>query len=167
VRAILVGAAAVIAAAAAILAFRTDAPAGGDLPYVSRGALRGIAIRSGAVEDMPIGRDVAAAVIRHSVFLDEGPAPEPEAFPVRATGHIARGPIPASPTGQVVIPLVEDAPAWLVVWRGLRGGTLERFGDWPADQLVDAVFLVDGVTADCCWVTLFVAGDTRLEERSD
>jgi hypothetical protein len=125
--------------------------------------LRGVAVRAGDAADTSIGRDVAVEVIRRSVFLDDGPEPEPEAFPVRATGRIPRAPSPASPTGQVVVPLVEDAPAWLVVWRGLRGDTLERFGDWPADELVDAVFLVDGATGDCCWATLFVPGDARLD----
>ena len=160
-RAALVAAAALVTVVAAIVAVRTDAPAGPELPYVSDGELRGIAIRPGAAADTPIAREVAVAVIRRAVFLDEGADPEPDVFPVRATGRIARGPIPASPTGQIVVPLVEDAPAWLVVWLGLRGRTLERFGDWPADELVDAVFLVDGVTGDCCWVTLFVSGDAR------
>ena len=162
-RATLVAAAALTAVGAATLAVLTDAPAGGDLPYVSEGELRGIAIRAGTVGDMPVDRDAAVSVIRRAVFLDEGPERAPETFPVRATGRIARGPIPASPTGQVVVPLVEDAPAWLVVWRGLSGDTLERQGDWPADELVDAVFLVDGATGDCCWVTLFVSGAARLD----
>ena len=162
-RAIVVAAATVVAAAAAVLDGLADGPVESGLPYVSDGRLRDIAIRPGGASTVPIGPGVAVAVIRRSVFLDEGPVPEPQAFPVRATGRIARGPIPASPTGQVVVPLVEDAPAWLVVWRGLRGDTLERFGDWPADELVDAVFLVDGVTGDCCWVTLFVSGEARLD----
>jgi len=59
------------------------------------------------------------------------------------------------------VPLVEDAPAWLVVWRGLRDDTL---GDWPTEALVDAVFLVDGATGDCCWATRFLVGDARLEQ---
>jgi hypothetical protein len=166
-RAILAASAALVLTAAVILAVVTEAPPGGALPSLSTGELHGIAIRRGAAADMRVGRDVAVAAIRRSVFLDEGPQPEPETFPVRATGHIARYPIQASSTGQVVVPLVEDEPAWLVVWRGLPGATLERFGDWPADALVDAVFLVEGTTGDCCWATLFLSGERRLEQRLD
>ena len=61
------------------------------------------------------------------------------------------------------MPREENVPAWLVVWRGLDGAALEdRFGAWPEGSVVDAVFLVDGVSGDCCWVTLFLAGDARL-----
>jgi hypothetical protein len=141
-----------------------DLPAA-ELPPLSTGELNGIAILQGAAADTRVGRDVAIAAIRRSVFLREGPEPEPETYPVRATGHIARYPIQASPTGQVVVPLIEDEPAWLVVWRGLRGDTLGRFGDWPSHALVDAVFLVDGATGDCCWATLFLSGKRRLEQR--
>jgi hypothetical protein len=165
VRSTFVASAAIALAAAAIMAVWTHAPTGDELPALSSEELHGIAIRPGATADTFIARDAAVAVIRHSVFLDEGPAPEPETFPVHATGRIARAPIQASPTGQVVVPLVEDAPAWLVVWRGLRGDTLERFGDWPPAALVDAVFLVDGATGDCCWTTLFLSGDGRLQQR--
>jgi hypothetical protein len=164
VRRILVASAAITLAAAASLSIRTPAPAGDGLPMLSSDALRGILIRPAVAADVPIARDVAVAVIRRSVFLDEGPESGPETFPVLATGRIARGPIQASATGQVVVPLVEDAPAWLVVWRGLRGDTLERFGDWAPEALVDAVFLVDGATGDCCWATRFLAGDARLEQ---
>ena len=163
-RRILVASAAITLAAAAILATRTYAPGGDALPTLSADELRGIAIRQALPADVPIARHVAVAVIRRSVFLDEGPEPRPETFPVLATGRIARGPIQASATGQVVVPLVEDAPAWLVVSRGLRGDTLERFGDWSPDALVDAVFLVDGASGDCCWATRFLAGDARLEQ---
>ena len=160
-RSFVVASAAVVLAGAAIMAVRT--PAHG-LPALSSRELNGIVIRSGSAGDAHVTRDVAVAVIRRSVFLDEGPEHEPETFPVLATGRIARGPIQASATGQVVVPLVEDAPAWLVVWRGLRGDTLERFGDWAPEALVDAVFLVDGATGDCCWATRFLAGDARLEQ---
>ena len=166
-RSILAAAAAVTLAAAAILAVRTQASGGDELPPLSTRDLRGIAIRPAAPPDTPFPRDGAVEVIRRSVFLGGGPKAEPEAFPVLATGRIARAPVQASPTGTVVVPLAEDAPAWLVVWRGLRGDTLERFGDWPPDALVDAVFLVDGATGDCCWATRFLAGDARLGQRQD
>jgi hypothetical protein len=162
-RSAIAAAAAVTLAAAAILAVRTQAPAGDELP-LSKGGLNGIALRPATAPDIPVTRDAAVEVIRRSVFLGEGPEPEPETFPVLATGRIARAPIQSSPTGQVVVPLVEDAPAWLVVWRGLRGDTLERFGDWPPDVRVDAVFLVEGATGDCCWATRFLSGDARLEQ---
>jgi hypothetical protein len=163
-RPILVAVATFTLAAAAIMAVRTLASLDDELPALSRKELRGVVIRPAADADVRVTREGAVAVIRRSVFLDEGPEHEPETFPVLATGRIARAPIQASPTGQVVVPLVHDAPAWLVVWRGLRGDTLERFGDWPPEALLDAVFLVDGATGDCCWATRFLAGDARLEQ---
>ena len=70
---------------------------------------------------------------------------------------------PAAREGRAPSAVQQNVPAWLVVWRGLNGATLdERFGVWPEGSLVDAVFLVDGVTGDCCWVTRFLAGDSRL-----
>jgi hypothetical protein len=164
-RPILVAFAAFTLAAAGIMAASTPTRVDDELPALSPNELRGIVIRPGADADVGVAREVAVTVIRRSVFLDEGPEHEPETFPVLATGRIARAPIQASPTGQVVVPLVEDAPAWLVVWRGLRGDTLERFGDWPSAALVDAVFLVDGATGDCCWATRFLAGDARVGQR--
>jgi hypothetical protein len=163
-RPILVAVATFTLAAAAIMAVRTLASLDDELPALSRKELRGVVIRPAADADVRVTRDVAVGLILRSVFLEEGPEHEPETFPVLATGRIARAPIQASPTGQVVVPLIEDAPAWLVVWRGLRGDTLERFGDWPPEALVDAVFLVDGVTGDCCWATRFLTGDARLAQ---
>jgi hypothetical protein len=117
----------------------------------------------GAAAGAPIDREVAIDVVRDSVFLGEAPAVEPTALPVLVSGRIARGPIQPSPTGEVLVPREENVPAWLVVWRGLDGAALEdRFGAWPEGSVVDAVFLVDGVSGDCCWVTLFLAGDARL-----
>jgi hypothetical protein len=166
-RPILVAFAASTLAAAGIMAVIAQARVDDELPALSQKELRGIVIRPGVAADVRVAREDAVAVIRRSVFLDEGPMDEPETFPVLATGRIARAPIQASPTGQVVVPLVANAPAWLVVWRGLRGDTLERFGDWPPEVLVDAVFLVDGATGDCCWATRFLAGDARLGQRKD
>jgi hypothetical protein len=163
-RSIVVASAAAILAGAVIMAVGTHAPADHGLPALSSKDLSGIVIRPGRAAEARVTREVAVAVTRRSVFLDDGPEDEPETFPVLATGRIARAPIQASPTGQVVVPLVEDAPAWLVVWRGLQGETLERFGDWPPEALVDAVFLVDGATGDCCWATRFLSGDARLEQ---
>ena len=163
-RSLVAAAAAVTLAAAAILAVRTQ-PGGNEVSALSTRDLRGIAVRPAAAPDVPFPRDGAVEVIRRSVFLGEGPKTEPDTFPMPATGRIARAPIQASPTGQVVVPLLEDAPAWLVVWRGLHGDTLERFGDWPPDARVHAVCLVDGATGDCCWVTRFLAGDARLDRR--
>jgi hypothetical protein len=161
-RAVLVALAAATLTCAGVLAVRTDEPASGGLPDWVPEKLGEIAIGPGAVDRASIGADAAVAVVRHAVFLDRPPQPEPVVVPVSASGRIARYPIEPSPTGQLVIPLVEKAPAWLVVWRGLRGDTLERFGDWSDTTLVDAVFLVDGATGDCCWATRFLAGGARL-----
>ena len=147
---------------AALLAVRTDAPVDSAFPSWVPAELGGLAIRRGAVEDVPVERDVAVEVVRQAVFLGDAPEPEPLVFPTLVSGRIARYPIPASPSGEVDVPKVEDVPAWLVVWRGLEGDTLERFGDWRDDTLVDAVFVVDGETGDCCWLTRFLAGDSRL-----
>ena len=147
---------------AALLAVRTDVSVDSAFPSWVPPELGGLAIRRGAVEDVPVEPDVAVEVVRQAVFLGDGPETEPLTFPALVSGRIARYPIPAGPSGQVIVPMVEDVPAWLVVWRGLRGGTLDRFGDWPDDTLVDAVFVVDGETGDCCWLTRFLAGDSRL-----
>ncbi len=113
--------------------------------------------------DAPIEREVAIDVVRNAVFLGEAPPQEPTTLPVLVSGRIARDPVPPSPSGEVIVPREENVPAWMVVWRGLDSATLdERFGAWPEGALVDAVFLVDGVTGDCCWVTRFLAGDSRL-----
>jgi hypothetical protein len=125
--------------------------------------LGAIAIRPAAPERVAIERAAAVDVVLTSVFLGDGPREQPLAYPLLASGRIARYPIPPSPTGEVDVPTVRDVPAWLVVWRGLDAGTLdERFGVWPDGALVDAVFVVDGETGDCCWFTRFLSGSARF-----
>jgi hypothetical protein len=161
-RVALVAVAAATLAFASVLAARSSQEASPGLPDWVPASLGGITIDPGASDEAAIGADAAVAVVRHAVFLDEGPQTAPEVYPVRSSGRIARYPIEPSPTGQVLVPLVEDAPSWLVVWRGLAGRRLARFGDWPDAARVDAVFLVDGATGDCCWVTRFLSGSSRL-----
>jgi hypothetical protein len=148
---------------AAVLTVRTDAPARAAFPSWVPGELGGLTIRPGAVGDLSFEREAAIDVVRQAVFLGVGPESEPLSFPTLVTGRVPLYPIAPSPSGQVVVPRVEDVPAWLVVWRGLEGETLdERFGAWPDGALVDAVFLVDGVTGDCCWFTRFLSSESSL-----
>jgi hypothetical protein len=161
VRALLVTLGAVALVVAAVGAVLDDRGIGDSLPSWVPGEIGGFELRAAA--GAPIDREVALYVVRDAVFLGEAPAPEPTTLPVLVSGRIARGPVQPSPTGEVVVPREENVPAWLVVWRGLDVAALdERFGAWPDGSLVDAVFLVDGVTGDCCWVTRFLAGDSRL-----
>ena len=158
----LVALALVILGAAGILAARAEPPPGSAFPSWVPSKLGSLSIRPGAPATVPIERDVAVEVVRRSVFLEEGPESDPLVLPALVSGPVALYPVLPSPTGEVAVPDVDDAPAWLVVWRGLPGDTLERFGDWPGGAAVDAVFLVDGQTGDCCWFTRFLAGGSRL-----
>jgi hypothetical protein len=137
---------------------RSDAPEPA-LPAWIPPQIGGFVIGELVAGDVRIGREAAIEAVRSAVFLGEGPGPDPDAFPVRVDGPIGHD--PAASSGQT-LDLVVSAPAWLVVWRGLPGGTLERFGEWLDDEPVDAVFLVDGQTADCCWLTRFLTGAARL-----
>jgi hypothetical protein len=161
VRALVVTLAAVALAVAAVGTALDDGSARSSLPPWVPEELGGFELS--AASGAPVDREVAIGVVRDSVFLGEAPSPQPTTLPVLVSGRIARGPIAPSPTGEVIVPREENVPAWLVVWRGLDSAALdERFGAWPDGSLVDAVFLVDGVTGDCCWVTRFLAGDSRL-----
>ena len=148
---------------AAIATARTDRPPGAGSPPWLPARLGSLTVQPGVAEKMPIEAGGAIGSVRHSVFLGRGPASKPLVFPVLVTGRIARAPIPPSPSGELGIPKSEDLPAWLVVWRGLDGDALDaRLGSWPPGTLVDAVFLVDGGTGDCCWFSGFLQGVSRL-----
>ena len=137
--------------------------ASGTYPSWIPSKLGAIALRPAAPEAVRIERVTAVGVVRASVFLGEGPQQEPLVYPVLASGRIAPYPIQPSTTGNVDVPMVRDVPAWLVVWRGLDARTLdERLGVWPDGALVDAVFVVDGQTGDCCWFTRFLSGSARF-----
>ena len=141
---------------------RVDA-SGSTYPTWIPSKLGAIALRPAAPEAVAIERGTAVGAVRAAVFLGEGPQQEPLAYPLLASGRIARYPISPSPTGNVDVPMVRDVAAWLVVWRGLDARTLdERFGAWPGGALVDAVFVVDGETGDCCWFTRFLSGTARF-----
>ena len=58
--------------------------------------------------------------------------------------------------GEVEVPVEKDVPAWIVAWRGQTGAALARLGDWPDGARVDAIFLVDSVSGDCCVVSRLV-----------
>lgn len=159
----LVALASLVLVGAAFLTIRDDSHASTDtLPSWVPAELGNLAIRPGAPSDVLVDRDFAVGAVRQSIFLGEGPMRQPLSFPALVIGRVARGQLPVSPSGDVTIPKAVNAPAWLVVWRGLPSDSLTRFGAWPDDARVDAVFLVDGVTGDCCWLNLFLAGDSRL-----
>jgi hypothetical protein len=163
VRSLLVSLATAVLAVAAVGTALDDGSARDSLPPWVPGELGGFELRAASGAPAPLDREVAIGVVRDSVFLGEAPSSEPTTVPLLVSGRIARGPVQPSPTGEVLVPREENVPAWLVVWRGLDGATLdERLGTWSAGSLVDAVFLVDGVAGDCCWVTRFLAGDSRL-----
>jgi hypothetical protein len=162
VRGALLGLALVVLGVALVQSGRSDAP-DTSVPAWIPTRLGEIAIRIAPTDDFAIEREAAVAVVRASVFLGDGPDEDPFAVSMLATGRIARAAIAPSPTGEVDVPVVENLPAWLVVWRGLDGGTLDdRFGARPEGSRVDAVFLVDGQTGDCCWFTRFLSGASRL-----
>ena len=123
--------------------------------------MRGLEIRSADPDEFPVTRELAIGAARQKLFLGKGPGRAPSTVPVFVSGRIARGPIQVTTSGRVTIPEVESAAMWLVVWRGISGSELRRFGSWPDAEPVDVVVLVDGVTGDCCLQTTFVAGPAR------
>jgi hypothetical protein len=104
--------------------------------------------RPGDAHDFGLTPSTAIEVVRTAAFLGEGPAAEPEVVPVLVSGPIARGPL----TPGEVIPNETDVPFWLVFWQGVPAAEVGQFLDPGTGDRVDAVFLVDGVTGDCCWV---------------
>lgn len=154
---LLIGAAALVAAVAVVVTALAD-DGSGSLPDWVPTTLRGVTIGPASEAELRVSRSYAVEAARLRAVAG-GPSGEPEAYPSRVSGRVLRAQ-PASeqigPTGEV-----EDLPAWLVVWRGVRQDafTGPAGGD---DQIVDAVFLVDGVTGACCLETLFLAGGSRL-----
>ena len=158
----LIGLALVVLIVALAQSSRSEAPTTAVPGWIPM-RLGGIAIRPAVADGFAIEGEAAVDVVRASVFLGDGPDEDALTYRMLASGRIARFPIAPSPTGELDVPALEDAAAWLVVWRGLDGGTLaDRFGDWPDGLPVDAVFLVDGETGDCCWFTRFFSGASRL-----
>jgi hypothetical protein len=160
-RLVLVALGSAVLLVSAILTTRTDAGSS-SLPSWIPAELGGLAIRPATPGEALVDRSFAVEAVRRAVFLDAAPEREPLSFATLVTGRVARGQLPTSPSGEVDIPNAEDVPTWLVLWRGLEGDDVARFGTWSEGALVDAVFLVDGVTGDCCLLNLFLTGDSRL-----
>ncbi len=153
-------AALLLLAAAALAAVDRDEQSA--LPPSATLALSALTVRTAVPDEFPVTRDFAVGAARLALFVGKGPQREPLTAPLFVSGRIARGPIPVAPSGEVTIPEVENAPMWLVVWSGIRGSELQRFGSWSDAESVDVVVLVDAVTGDCCLLTRFVASPARV-----
>ena len=136
---------------AAVLAVTDRDPASPTLlpPFVADAlAAADLTPRPGDAHDFALTQSTAIEVVRTAAFLGRGPQNEPEVVPALVSGPIARGPLPPGE----VIPNEADVPFWVVSWQGVPAAEVGRFWDPGTGDRVDAVFLVDGVTGDCCWV---------------
>jgi hypothetical protein len=156
VRAALVALSVAVLAGAAVSALRSSGAGDDALPGWLRADLAELTLRPGDGAAFPVARTFAVAAVGRALFLDEPPGPAPLVVPALVSGRFARSPLPVDPSGGVDVPNERDVPTWVVAWRGLDATALARFGSWPAGTRVDAVFLVDGVTGDCCYVTRLV-----------
>jgi hypothetical protein len=156
VRAALVALSLAVLLAAAVLAARDRRGSEAALPAWVTRDLEGLTVRPADAEALSVARSFATRAVVRAVFLDDPPAAAPLVVPILASGRFARGPLPVSPTGSVDIRTETDVPAWLVAWQGLDGRALSRQGTWRDGARVDAVFLVDGITGDCCFVARFL-----------
>jgi hypothetical protein len=126
-------------------------------PGFRKSAVARFTARPGDAATFAIQRATAIETVRSTAFLGDGPRAEPTAIPVLVSGRIGRGPILASPSGKVEaeIPVETAVPFWVVAWLGAPGEEIGPFWNPANDAVVDVVFLVDGVTGDCCWLNLF------------
>lgn len=107
----------------------------------------------------------AIAAVRTKVFLGlrAGPERDPSTVLIRVTGTVTgEAAIPVPPSGQVVLPKIEDRLAWLVAWRGVEERAFDPpFVSDPGDDLVDFVVIVDAQTGEAL-SKLFMYGINRL-----
>jgi hypothetical protein len=156
VRAALVALSVAVLVGAAVAAVRSPGDAEAPLPGWLRAGLAELTLRPGDGAAFPVRRAFAVAAVERALFLDEPPDGAPLVVPALVSGRIARSPLAVDPSGGVDVPLERDVPTWVVAWHDLDGPALARLGTWPPGTRVDAVFLVDGVTGDCCYVTRLV-----------
>ena len=116
--------------------------------------LDGLTIRPAKAKDLPATRQHAVEAVRLRLLFADLPKREPESFPTLVTGRvIPKGLVEFPQSGRVKFPKVENAPAWLIIWRGIERG----------DDLMDAVIFVDGLRGECCLRSpLFLSGPARL-----
>ncbi len=142
--------------AAVVLAARDRDPAAASVPAWIRSDLAELTVRPAAASELPVTREFALRAVRRALFLDDAPEEYPVVVPALVSGRFSRGPLAVPPSGEVEVPTEKDVPAWIVGWRGQTGAALARLGAWPDGARVDAIFLVDGVSGDCCFVSRLV-----------
>jgi hypothetical protein len=146
----------VVVAVAAVLAVRGRDSEDASVPVWIRSGLPELTVRPAVASDLPVARASALRTVQRALFLDDAPEDAPVVVPALVDGRFLRGPPPVSPSGEVAVPQQKDVPAWIVGWRGQTGAALARLGSWPDGARVDAIFVVDGVTGDCCFVSRLV-----------
>ena len=103
---------------------------------------------AGDASAFSVPSSAAAQTVRASAFLGKGPDAEPTVVPALMSGPISRGPT----TDEAEIRIALSVPFWVVYWRSVPADQVGRFWDPGGGDRVNAVFLVDGVTGDCCWL---------------
>jgi hypothetical protein len=146
----------ILAAVAVVLAVRERDSEAASVPAWIRSGLPELTLSPAAASDLPVTRASALRTVGRALFLDDAPDDAPAVVPVLVDGRFLRGPPPVSPSGEVEVPVQKDVPAWIVGWRGQTPEALARLGSWPGGARVDAIFVVDGVTGDCCFVSRLV-----------
>jgi hypothetical protein len=141
---------------AVVLAARDRDPAAGSVPAWIRSDLAELTVRPAAVAKLPVTSEFALRAVRRALFLDDPPQDDPVVLPALVSGRFARAPLAVPVSGEVEVPAESDVPAWIVGWRGQTGAALARLGGWPDGTRVDAIFLVDGVSGDCCFISRLV-----------
>jgi hypothetical protein len=156
VRAAAIACSVALLAVALVLAAGDRDSAASSVPIWIRSDLAEFTLRPAASSDLPVTREFALRTVRRSLFLDKAPEDAPVVVPALVGGRFLRGPPAVPPSGEVEVPVQKDVPAWIVAWRRQTGAALARLGAWPEDARVNAIFVVDGVTGDCCFVSRLV-----------
>jgi len=141
---------------AVVRATRDRDSATASVPAWIRSDLSELTVRPAAASDLPVTREFALRTVRRALFLDDAPDDAPVVVPAFVDGRFERGPPVVQPSGEVDVPVQKNVPAWIVGWRGQTGAALERLGAWSDGARVDAIFVVDGVSGDCCFVSRLV-----------
>ena len=155
----LVALAALTLVGAATLAARDRGAPQHALPSWIPKNLARLGVRPADPSDFPVSRRYAVEAARLK-FLPAAPEADPVAYATLVTGRVLpEDPAVIGPSGDVEFRKVEDAPAWLIIWRSLEPDVVKQFMS-QTDADVDVVLFVDGVTGECCLVSpLFLSGD--------
>ena len=155
-RAVAIACSVALLVVAVVLAGWDRGSAADPVPAWIRSDLAELTVRPAAASELPVTREFALRAVRRALFLDDAPDDDPVVVPALVGGRFSRGPLAVPPSGKIDVPVEKDVPAWIVGWRGQTGAALVRLGDWPDGARVDAIFLVDGVSGDCCFVSRLV-----------